>query len=82
MSEFNVIRETVPGVAGNCTTGVAFGLAWMTANTLPLLHILSVLVGILASVATAGYYFYEWRADRQHRAKYGRLPPRRRKKKR
>lgn len=75
-----MIKETVPGVAGNCTTGVAFGLAWVTANSMPFLHILSVLVGIVASVATAAYYFVEWRAARQHRKKYGRPLPRRKNK--
>lgn len=76
-----MIKDTVPGVAGNCTTGVAFGMAWMTANSLPFLHILSVVVGILASIATAAYYFVEWRAARHHRAKFGRPLPRRKKKK-
>lgn len=58
------VKDTVPGVVGNCTSAGAFTVAWMTANVLPWLHLLSVAVGILASAGTAGYYFVAWREGR------------------
>lgn len=58
------VKDTVPGVVGNCIGGGAFTIAWMTTNVLPWLHLLSVAVGILASAGTAGYYFVAWREGR------------------
>lgn len=58
------VKETVPGVVGNCTSASAFTLAWVTMNVLPWLHLLSVAVGILASGGTAVYYFVQWRNGR------------------
>lgn len=73
------IKDTVPGVAGNCTTAAAFTIAWITTNALPWLHVLSVMVGIGASVATGIYYM---RAARTKRARRERVQRYRRRKKR
>lgn len=62
-----MIKDTIPGVVGNCSAGAAFGIAWITDNAMPALHILSVIVGIVASVATAMYYLLEWRRVRKER---------------
>lgn len=62
-----MIKDTIPGVVGNCSAGAAFGVAWLTDNAMPALHLLSVVVGIVASVATAMYYLIEWRAARKRR---------------
>lgn len=58
-----MIKETAPGVVGNCASAGAFALAWFTANALPILHVISILVGIGASIGTAGYYFVAWRKE-------------------
>jgi len=55
------VKETVPGVVGNCTSGVAYVLAYVTAETLPILHVMSLLAGVLASSATFAYYIVQWR---------------------
>lgn len=59
------VKETMPGVAGNCTTVGAFSVAWFTEEVLPTLHALSLLVGIIAGCATAAYYYVMWRKARQ-----------------
>lgn len=65
------VRDTAPGVVGNCIGTGAFTVAWMTTNVLPWLHILSVLVGILASAGTAGYYFVAWRQGWHKKSRRG-----------
>lgn len=62
-----MIKDTIPGVVGNCSVATSFGIAWLTDNAMPTLHVLSVVAGIVASVATALYYLLEWRAARKRR---------------
>lgn len=54
------LRETVPGVVGNGTMAGAGFVAWVTTEATPVLHALSLLVTILAGVATALYYTAKW----------------------
>lgn len=63
------VKETIPGVAGNCASGAAWTLAWITANVEPALHMLAVLVGILTSGATFAYYIVQWQAARAKRGR-------------
>lgn len=55
------VRETLPGVAGNVTSSGAFTVAYLTTDVLPWLHVVSILAGIIASVATTIYYIYKMR---------------------
>jgi hypothetical protein len=59
------VKETVPGIIGNCAVGVAGIVAWITADGLPILQAVSLLCGILVALATAGYYFVMWRRVRR-----------------
>ena len=61
------LRETTPGLIGNCTAGAAWGIAWLTADGLPILHALSMVAGILLSIITGAYYFAKWRLARSER---------------
>lgn len=63
-----MIKDTIPGVVGNCSVVTSFSIAWLTDNAVPVLHVISVIVGIIASIATAMYYLLEWRAVRKRRA--------------
>lgn len=60
------VKETMPGLAGNCVSGSAWTIAWATEAVMPWLHIISVVVGILASAGTAGFYFMAW-LDGRHK---------------
>lgn len=62
-----MIRDTVPGVAGNCASGGAWLIAWFTLHGEPVLHVMSVVAGIIASIATAAYYILEYRRARKER---------------
>lgn len=55
------VKETMPGIIGNCASGAAFVAAWLTNDGLPLLHVISVVIGIIVGIGTAGYYFAMWR---------------------
>ena len=62
------LKETAPGVASNCVSGAAWVVA-LVSGSLPYLHALSLLVAVIASGATAGYYFIAWRNERKTRAR-------------
>lgn len=62
-----MIKDTIPGVVGNCSVATSFGVAWLTDNAMPALHVISVVVGILASLATAMYYLLEYRRAQKER---------------
>jgi len=62
-----VIKDTIPGVVGNCASVTAFSVAWLTDNALPVVHVFSILAGTAASIATAAYYVVSWQARRNER---------------
>lgn len=55
------VKETMPGIIGNCASGAALVAAWLTNDGLPILHVISVVIGIIVGIGTAGYYFAMWR---------------------
>ena len=69
-STFMDSSHTIPGATAACTTYSALGLAWVTENALPWLHVISLIIGIAAGITTALYYFVEWRTACKHRAAY------------
>lgn len=64
-----MIKDTVPGVVGNCASTSAWVTAWITLHSEPVLHIMSVVAGIIASIATAAYYILEYRRARKERTR-------------
>lgn len=65
-----MLDHTAPGAGAACTTYSALAVAWVTSGVEPALHVVSLLVGIAAGIATAGYYFVQWHGVRKHRAAY------------
>jgi hypothetical protein len=55
----------MPGVTGVGLSSTSGLLAWVTADGLPILHAVSVLATIFASVATGIYYIAKWRQSRK-----------------
>lgn len=58
------MKDTVPGLVGNGVIVAAGTTSWF-AKADPAMHFFSVLVGIVASIATTVYYITKYRSERR-----------------